>query len=76
MIAVLSIALFSGALTISSGVIVLAIGPQWRRIVRLAMGNVEQQFAPLTALASAERRIAVRRWASSSPQVRHLRAAA
>lgn len=65
MIAVISILVFAGALALSIGVIAMAVGPQWSRIVRLALGNVETSFAPLETLARAERRIAVRRWASA-----------
>ncbi|AIT05734.1 hypothetical protein MC45_04180 [Sphingomonas taxi] len=58
--------------------IAATVAPQWQRIVRLAAGNVEPAFAPLSQLASAERRIAVRRWASAPVPagVRRLRAAA
>ena len=78
MVAFLSIVLFVGAFAVSVGVIALAVGPQWRRIVRLAMGNVEQQFAPLAQLAAVECRIAVRRWAAAPvpAPLRRLRAAA
>ena len=65
MIAVISILVFAGALALSMGVIAMAIGPKWRRIARLAMGHVETSFTPLGTLARAERRIAVRRWASA-----------
>jgi NADH:ubiquinone oxidoreductase subunit 6 (subunit J) len=79
---VLSILVFAGALVLSVAMIVMAIAPQWNRIVRLAMGHVEPAFMPLATLATAERRIAVRRWASnpaSAPvaaSIRSLRAAA
>ena len=78
MVAVLSILIFAGAAALAVGVIALSVGPQWRRIVSLAAGNVEQQFAPLAQLAVAERRIAVRRWASAPvpAPLGHLRAAA
>lgn len=64
MVAVVSILVFAGALALSVGVIAMAVGPQWRRIARLAAGHVEQSFSPLEQLARAERRIALRRWAS------------
>lgn len=64
MVPMLSILVFSGAFTAATGVMVLTVGPQWRRVVRLAMGHVEPSFAPLATLATAERRIAIRRWAS------------
>lgn len=56
---------FIGAMALAVSVIWLTIAPQWRRIARLAMGRVEQPFQPLGALARAERRIAVNRWASA-----------
>lgn len=65
MVAVMSMLVFAGAFGLSAAVIALAVGPQWRRIVRLAMGQVETGYAPLHRLALAERRIAVRRWASN-----------
>lgn len=65
MMMVFSALVFSAALTVSLVVIGMAVGPQWRRIVKLAMGEIETSFAPLQQLALAERRIAVRRWASA-----------
>ena len=65
MVAVMSMVVFVGAFALSASVIALAIGPQWRRIVRLAIGQAEHGYAPLHQLALAERRIAVRRWASN-----------
>lgn len=56
---------FIGAMALAAMVIWLSVAPQWRRIARLAFGHVEQPFQPLGALALAERRIAVRRWASA-----------
>jgi hypothetical protein len=78
MMTLISILVFSGAMAASSAAIAMTVAPQWRRIAHLAMGNVEHRFAPLGQLAVAERRIAVRRWASeSSPsQSVRLRAAA
>jgi hypothetical protein len=78
MVAVVSVLVFSGAFLVSVGVIAATVAPQWQRIVRLAAGHVEPAFAPLSQLASAERRIAVRRWASAPVPagVRRLRAAA
>jgi len=57
---------FVGAATASFGTLATTVAPQWRRILRLASGQVEQPFAPLAQLAITERRIAVRRWASDS----------
>ncbi|WP_081974326.1 MULTISPECIES: hypothetical protein [Sphingomonas] len=78
MVAVVSVLVFAGAFAVAAGVIAATVAPQWQRIVRLAAGNVEPAFAPLSQLASAERRIAVRRWASAPVPagVRRLRAAA
>ena len=78
MVAVVSVLVFSGAFLVSVGVIAATVAPQWQRIVRLAAGHVEPAFAPLSQLASAESRIAVRRWASAPVPagVRRLRAAA
>jgi hypothetical protein len=56
---------FLGATALALTVIWLSIAPQWRRIARLALGRIEQPFQPLEALARAERRIAVTRWASA-----------
>ncbi|TPG14255.1 hypothetical protein EAH84_02735 [Sphingomonas oligophenolica] len=78
MVAVMNILIFSGALTAAIGVMSTTLVPQWRRVLSLAAGNIEEQFAPLGQLAIAERRIAVRRWASESVPVplARLRAAA
>ncbi len=78
MVATFSVLVFVGAFLAAVGVIAATVAPQWRRIVRLASGNTEPAFAPLSQLASAERRIAVRRWASAPipAAVRRLRAAA
>ncbi|NYD90258.1 hypothetical protein [Sphingomonas melonis] len=78
MVAVVSVLVFAGAFAVAAGVIAATVAPQWQRIVRLASGHVEPAFAPLSQLASAERRIAVRRWASAPVPagVRRLRAAA
>jgi len=78
MVAVISVLVFVGAFMLAVGVIAVSVAPQWRRILSLASGNVEPAFAPLSQLASAERRIAVRRWASAPipAGVRRLRAAA
>ena len=71
-------AIFTGAFTLSITVIYAMVAPQWRRILSLAAGNTEPSFAPLQTLAIAERRIAVRRWASTPVPVamRSLREAA
>ena len=78
MMTVISILVFAGAFALSAGVIAAAVGSQWRRIARLASGRVEEGFAPLGQLALAERRIAVRRWASAPvpASIRRMREAA
>lgn len=63
--ALIGMLIFAGALALAVTVIWLSVAPQWRRIVRLAAGFTEQPFQPLGALAQAERRIAVNRWASA-----------
>ncbi len=52
---------FSGAAALAGATIYSSVVPQWRRILRLAAGYSETAFAPLSQLAEAERRIAVRR---------------
>jgi NADH:ubiquinone oxidoreductase subunit 6 (subunit J) len=76
--AVLSILVFAGALVLSVAMIAMAIGPQWQRIVRLAMGHVEPAFTTVGTVMVADRRITVRRWASAPTLVssRKWRAAA
>ncbi|MBB4154024.1 putative butyrate kinase (DUF1464 family) [Sphingomonas jinjuensis] len=79
MVAVISTLIFAGAAALALGVIALSVGPQWRRIVRVAMGQAEDRFTPLSTLVQAERRIAVRRWSASAPvpvEIRRMRAAA
>lgn len=66
MVAVIGSLVFAGAFALSVFVIAAAVAPQWRRILRTAMGQPEAGFAPLRELVQAERRIAVRRWASVS----------
>ncbi len=67
--AVISVLVFAGAMAAAISVIALAIGRQWRRIISLASGRTEA-FMPLQQLAQAERRIAVRRWASTAASAR------
>ena len=76
MIAVLSVLVFVGATVCASAVIAMTVAPQWRRIVRLAAGHVEQPFSPLTTLTQAERRIAVRHWSTTPAPTLRMRAAA
>jgi NADH:ubiquinone oxidoreductase subunit 6 (subunit J) len=76
--AVLSILVFAGAFGLSVTVIAMAIAPQWQRIVRLARGHVEPAFTTVGTVMVADRRIIVRRWASTPALVssRKWRAAA
>ena len=78
MMAFVGAVIFAGALAFSCAVLFVTVGPQWRRMLRLAAGHVEPGFAPLATLATAERRIAVRRWAAQPvPATLHrIRAAA
>lgn len=77
MMALVAMAVFTGAMALALAVIWSTVAPEWRRIARLAAGHVEQPFQPLADLAQAERRIAVRRWAAAPvpAAVRRLRAA-
>ena len=76
--AVIGITVFSGAFVTASVAIASTVAPQWRRIVSLAAGHRETAFSPLSSLVHAERRIAVRRWASAPipAPIHWLRAAA
>lgn len=78
MVAVMNILIFSGALAAAIGVMAATLAPQWRRVLSLAAGNIEEQFVPFGQWAIAERRIAVRRFASGSAPapLTRLRAAA
>lgn len=61
MMGLVAVVVFTGAMALAVAAIWLTIAPQWRRIVRLAAGQVEQPFQPLADLAREEHRIAVRR---------------
>lgn len=76
--AVLSILVFAGAFALSVTLIATSVAPQWKRIVRLAMGHVEPAFTTVGTVMVADRRITVRRWASTQTLVssRKWRAAA
>lgn len=78
MMAFAAMAVFTGAMAMALAAIWSTVAPQWRRIARLATGQVEQPFQPLGALAQAERRIAIRRWAMAPlpASARSFRAAA
>ena len=78
MMALMSMMVFTGAMALALMAIWSTVAPDWRRIVRLAAGQMEQPFQPLGVLTQAERRIAVRHWATASVPavVRRSRAAA
>ena len=80
MVQLIGVLVFSGGFAVAMAAIVLSVAPQWDRILRLASGRVEPSFNPLSELVRAERRIAVRRWASAPvsplPAARRMRAAA
>lgn len=78
MVAVIGMMVFGGAFATSLAVIASSVAPQWQRIMSLASGNLEPSFAPLATLATAEQRIAVRRWAAAPvpAPLRRLREAA
>ena len=76
MTAMIGTVLLVGAMALAMTAIWVSIAPQWRRILRLAAGHVEQPFQPLEALALAERRIAVKRWAATPAPAVRMRAAA
>lgn len=76
MVAVVGFLVFATAMAVSVGVIAAMVVPQWQRIARLAAGRVEPEFQPLSLLAGAERRIAVRRWAAGRVPTPLRRAAA
>ncbi|MGI4732069.1 MAG: hypothetical protein ACRYFW_10000 [Janthinobacterium lividum] len=66
MIQVVDTLMFSGAAAAAGTVIWSSVAPQWRRIVDVATGRPDPYFAPLSQLAQAERRIAIRRWSTST----------
>jgi hypothetical protein len=78
MAGLVAMTVFAGAMALALAAIWTTVAPEWRRVLRLAAGHVEQPFQPLAQLAVAERRIAVRRWAAAPvpAPIRRLRAAA
>ncbi|WP_375392118.1 hypothetical protein [uncultured Sphingomonas sp.] len=65
MAGLVAVAVFAGAMAMAVAAIWSTVAPEWHRIARLAVGQVEEPFRPLAALVRAERRIAVKRWAAS-----------
>ncbi|MEG3160900.1 hypothetical protein U1763_10340 [Sphingomonas sp. LB2R24] len=45
-----ALTVFGSAGATAIGVIITSVAPQWERIYRLALGNVEPNFVPLTRL--------------------------
>jgi len=80
MVAFFGFVIFAASLVMAIGVIVSTVAPHWARISRMAIGHVEPAFQPLSMLAGAERRIAVRsraaRWTSLGRSSMEGRAAA
>lgn len=76
MMTVFSVVVFLSAFTTAAGVIGSSVAPQWRRIARLATGEVEQPFALPATLTYAESQIAVRHWATAQAPASRLREAA
>ena len=50
----LALAVFGGAGATAIGVISASVAPQWSRICRLALGNIEPEFKPLSAIPFAK----------------------
>ncbi len=67
MVNLVASAVFTGAAALALLSIWAAVAPQWRRMLRLMIGQVEQPVQPLHALAVAEHRIVVRHRASTAP---------
>lgn len=50
----LALTVFGSAGATAIGVLRSSLAPQWRRICRLALGNVEPEFKPLSAMPFAK----------------------
>lgn len=50
----LALTVFGSAGATAIGVIRASVTPQWSRICRLALGNVEPEFKPLSAMPFAK----------------------
>lgn len=74
MLTVLMTAIFGAALAVVVYAIASTVAPEAGRIVEILFARPQPRFAPLSSLVHAERRIAVRRWASlpkvESPRMR------
>ena len=76
MMTVLVVLAFGGLAFVSMYAMMVTIVPEGGRIVQALRGEPRARFAPLTQLARAERRIAVRRWAAMPAVAPQRRAAA
>ena len=72
----LAVSIFSAAFVIAGYAIGATLLPNLGRIADALAGRSQSQFAPLDTLVRAERRIAVRRWATNSRATTPMRAAA
>jgi hypothetical protein len=50
----IAIGLFGGGFATAVGVIIATTAPKWNRICRLALGNVEPAYKPLSAIPFAK----------------------
>lgn len=66
MMAVVSFAVFAGALAMSAYALSATITPRFDRILGALRKQVPEDRHPLAALVRAEQRIAVRRWAAQA----------
>jgi hypothetical protein len=66
MMTFVSLSVFAGTFGVSIYAIAATVAPRFDRIVAALRGEPQAPNHPLAALVQAERRIAVRRWASQS----------
>lgn len=76
MFMMLSYGIFAGALGVSVYAIAGTIMPRLDRILAALRRQPQSEFHPLATLVKAERRIALRRWASQSRPVPTIRSRA
>lgn len=77
MMTFVAMAVFLGAMTLALAAIWSTVAPEWRRIARVAAGQVDTPFQPLSDITLAGRRIAVKRWVVVPvPMASHRRRAA
>ena len=73
---ILAFGAFGGALALSGYALWSSVAPNLDRITDALYGRAPAAFQPLSGLVLAERRIAVRRWASVSRPAAAMREAA